>query len=1063
MPAVFLILAALSATASVPVPVTVQPETPAAVSAAGAPPLTPELLERWGIPVDKYREMPADKKAQVRDDIAAGEKTRARRVTLIRLLRPQNWETYVDPKGFLTPDGSRIVAEYEAKLRTHGLAVPVGAVLERADGKPMTQEDFTRARMVLDRIFDGVSTLDPDKAKPGSELVFDARVRNETIRSITVTDAKKNLSIEVGQLGIDGRSPLLAPSPYINLNKAWNSDPDSWVDYRVRAQIAYVDLKARFFADGPDPRVNRMVDLAGQLGAPQRDLDAIRQSLTYDDPYRAQGLVISSLLAQMGRAYHLGGPVDVAWSVTSLTKMMHLAPNQQVDESIGFRIRLPGDELFLGIFGGAVQNISPITNRVYQELMSGGRVEAGLNIENAPHWTVGLWGRVPGMEDAQFSLTGGQRYNRDTTVSQGEASLMTTLRRVPVAVRASVSHEKGDGIEFERKKARLQVDAELNDRTQAYLAYERDRINYGNAEVDSNAVIAGISISLDGKRGDARLTVDHLFGGEYDAKAPPLRKFLPDATRVVTSAIADGLEAAERAAALADRLESGASAAAVDAAINELSLALNRLGPDASAALIERMSRLPLTDEQRRLFADALTRVLPPGSEIDAARREALRAALGPAVDGILARLPDGAERARLLADIREKAGQALELLHLISDEDSWRAVAVAAGRRALLQSLAKEQKLTIPVLDETITFHTHAPVVLAAMGAINSRLSPLAPVRQGEAEPWVLRMAGDELGLPAGPVTSEQVAARLIQMGQDRLMQELDRRLDPVIDRLAQSGVYDRGQIVSSVFGALPPAAAEALRQRYGANLEGLLPAAGATPEEMRRFITERLGAELNRALQGEFSQAAARAVAEMTSWAADLLRREINLATIHMMLAAEELDKLTVDRGRKASDFGVEMMARSFRMLDERKRGKVSRAVHLAKRQAIEDFSEGERALAARMTSMGRERLERMTLDPSWPQGLTIEVADETWAPLIGAYGDGAFFDLVARAAEKRRATGKTAPFKLTFEYGTQRSLGGTTIWNEKNGDMKIVLSPPKDQRDADFRLRNLEDYVK
>ena len=158
-----------------------------------------------------------------------------------------------------------------------------------------------------------------------------------------------------------------------------------------------------------------------------------------------------------------------------------------------------------------------------------------------------------------------------------------------------------------------------------------------------------------------------------------------------------------------------------------------------------------------------------------------------------------------------------------------------------------------------------------------------------------------------------------------------------------------------------------------------------------------------------------------------------------------------------------GVEMIARSFNQLDTRKRDKMSRGVVSAKREAMEDFAVGERALAARMTSMGRERLSEMTLDPSWPAGFNLVVADEHWAPLISAYGDGAFFDLLARCAAKRRATGKTAPFTLTFEYGGMNALGGTSIWNEKNGDMKIVLGPPKTQRDADLRLRHLDSYIK
>ncbi len=1008
--------------------------------------------------------LPPDKKAQLREDLDAGERIRLHRLDLIRLIRPKDWASFVDAKGFLTPDGDRLVAAREAALKSRGLAVPVGVDIQRADGKPMTAEDFTRARAVLDGVFDGTAALDPSQAKAGSELVFDARVRNETVRSVTVTNPKTGLSVEVGQLGVDGRTNLLAPSPYGNLTKSWESKPESWVDYRVKAQVAYVDMKARFFSDGPDPRIGRMVDLAGALGAPQKELDTIRQSLTYDDAYRAQGLVISSLLAQMGRAYHLGGPVDIAWSATSLTKMMHLAPNQAFDETVGFRVRLPGEELFVGIFGGVMQNISPIGNHAYQELMQTGTVKAGLNLETAPHWTTALWGRVPGMDDATFSVSAGQRYNHDTTVTQADAALMTSFRRVPVAVRASVSREKGDAIEFERQKARLQVDAQLSERTLAYLAYERDRIQYGNAEINSNAVIAGVTINLDGKRGDARLTVDHLFGGEYETKGQPLHPFLPQATKVVTTAISDGLQAAERASDLASLVAAGAAPAQIDAGLNSLSLALSRLGPEAAGALIDRLGTLPLNDQQRRLLSDALLRVVPVGTAVDQRLQQAITDAMGPGMAAVLARVRDGASRQQLLDALRTDAGNAIRLLNLISDQETWNAVAVSAGRRALLQALSKSQKIDIPVLDKTITFQTNAPVIIAAMGALNSRLSPMAPVKREDAEPWLLRLAGDQLGLPAGAVTSDMVAARLIQMGQDRLIGELDRRLAPAIDRLVASGVYDRGQITSSIFASLPPTAADALRARFGPNLEGLLPPAGATADQMRDFLKNRLATELSGALGAEFKGAAAKAVAEMTSWAADLLRRELNLATIQMMLAAEELDRLTVDHGKKAGDLGVEMIARSFEQLDARKRGKMSDGVREAKRVAFANFADGERALAARLTTLGRERLSEMTLDPSWPQGFEIRIAEGDWAPLLSAYGDGAFFDLLKRCAEKRRASGKTAPFTLRFELGDERSaLGGTSIWNEKDGNMKIVLSAPKDQRDADFRLRNLEGYIK
>lgn len=1036
----------------------------AAVPGPAAPAfkITPELLERWSVPVERYRAMEAPEKERLRDDLEAGERSRLRRLELIRLIKPRGWEAYVDAKGFLTPDGQRLVEEREAALRARGLAVPVGVDIRRADGKPMSAEDFTRARAVLDGVFDGTAALG-EGAKAGDELVFDARVRNETVRSITVTNPKTGLSLEVGQLGVDGRSSLLMPSPYVNATKSVDSDPKSWVDYRVKAQIAYVDLKARFFHDGPDPRVGRLADLAVSLGAPASDVDKIRQSLSYDDAYRAQGLVVASLLAQMGRAYHLGGPVDVGWSVTSLTKMMHLAPNQAFDESIGFRVRLPGDELFLGVFGGVMQNISPIGNRVYQELMGEGAVKAGLNLETAPHWTTALWGRVPGLDDARFSVSVGQRYNADTTVSQGEAALMTSVRRVPIAVRASVSRESGAGIEFERDKARLQVDAELTDRTRAYLAYERDRIQYGNAAVNSDAIIAGLTVDLDGKRG-SRLTVDHLFGGEYEAKGQVMRPYLPGATRVVTDAISDGVQAAERATDLVRLIDSGAAAAQIDAGMNALSLALARLSPEAAGALVDRMSALPLTDQQRAVLADVLLRVAPAASDADRRLRELISSSLGPAMDRFLARAREGAARQELLEALHVNAGRAIEVLRLIGDQETWNAVAISAGRRALLTALDKTQKVDIPVLDSSISFKTHAPVILAAMGALNSRLSPLAPVRADDVEPWLLRMAADELGMPRGSVTPEMISERLIAMGQERLREELDRRLAPAIDRLVASGSYDRAEVVSTVFAALPPSAADALRARWGADLENLLPPAGASAEQMRQFLRERLGGELSAALGAAFGEAAGRAVAEMTAWAGELLRREMNMATIQMMLAAEELDRLTVDHGRKAGDFGVEMIASSFRKLDARRRDRMSSGVAAVKRAAIEDFAAGDRVLAARLTALGRARLAELTLEPSWPKGFAIAVADEQWAPLLGAYGDRAVFDLLRRMGEARRASGKTAAMTLKLEYdGDRRGLGGTSIWNEKNGDMRVVLSPPKDQGEADFRLRHLENYLK
>lgn len=142
------------------------------------------------------------------------------------------------------------------------------------------------------------------------------------------------------------------------------------------------------------------------------------------------------------------------------------------------------------------------------------------------------------------------------------------------------------------------------------------------------------------------------------------------------------------------------------------------------------------------------------------------------------------------------------------------------------------------------------------------------------------------------------------------------------------------------------------------------------------------------------------------MASWAGEIVRREINLATIHMMLAAED-----------------------------------------------------EARLSARLAEHGRRRLEALTLDPSWPQGLAVTVPDEDMAPLLAAYGDANFFALLERLAERRRASGATAPVTVAFEFEPRPQFGGTAIWRIKGGGTRAVLPPARDPADAAFRLSNLE----
>src|SRR3569832_2258426 len=155
---------------------------------------------------------------------------------------------------------------------------------ERADGKPLTAEDMVRARRILDRMFEGVS--EKGGKDLGGDVVVDAHVRNETVYDMTITSPKTGIALQVGQLYVDDQHPLAATSPYANLTWGKDSKPDSWVDYRIKASLGYVDLRSRYFSnENPGAGMASAVNLASQLGVPQSALDQISKYTTYDDPY----------------------------------------------------------------------------------------------------------------------------------------------------------------------------------------------------------------------------------------------------------------------------------------------------------------------------------------------------------------------------------------------------------------------------------------------------------------------------------------------------------------------------------------------------------------------------------------------------------------------------------------------------------------------------------------------------------------------------------------------------------------------------------------------------------
>ncbi|HXT00032.1 MAG TPA: hypothetical protein VN915_05120 [Elusimicrobiota bacterium] len=1013
----------------------VQPASPALVE------LTPELLNRWGYDVQKTLALPPSGRAELQAQLTRLEAGRVRRLELLRRAKPAAWRDYVDERELLTDEGNRIVDAYLARLADKPMLVPAEIkAFERADGKPLTAEDMLRARQILDRMFEGVSE------KGGKDLsgdvVVDAHVRNETVYDMTITSPKTGFALQVGQLYADDQHPLAETSPYANLTWGKDSKPDSGVDYRIKASLGYVDLRSRYFSDDtPDAGAASALSLGQQLGVPRSALDQISKYTAYDDPYQSHGIIVSSLLAQLGRAYHLAGPVDLSWTTGALIKTMWVAPNAAFDETLGLRVKLKNG-MSIGFFGGVAQNVSPVGDELLQEAMTNQTIKPGLYLENDPHVSAALWGKVPGASDLSFSVSASQRWTATTHVSQGDASLMTTFLNHPIAFKGEWSRESGPGIGFDREKGRAEVDYGIAPDAQAFLAYQRDRIRYGNAQVDANSVLAGFKIEFGPK---ATLTVDQLMGGQYKDTSPLHEHFTEQLAQIQRDLNA-GVDAMDKLDQAYRGLRPGLSPAQLDGELNKLSLALSRLNPSQAEALL---GQLRLTPAQQADLGNLWLKTVSPSSPYYAQITSLV--APGSQAQKTLGKVDDWSRY------FEQHQGQIRQLIGLLTDEKVWDGAVIAAARAQLLMAMKGIGSVNVPVLGGDFALKIDAPAVLAASNILQSRLSPLAPVQPGQIDAFLLKEAGVELGLPGNP-TTQQVAGALFGLADKQLKQQLAQGLAPLQGELGSLGTPQAlaGRILSSV----PPNVANLLKQNYGPNLTGLIPPdlSGAS---LKSFL-DRLPDQITSFLEKRYGNQLATGIGQAVSWAGDLLSREINMTMIQLLLASEELNRLTADHGQKIDELDLRMAMRSFDELDARGQEKVEDRLSRVKRIVAEQTGAEDARLAEKFELHGKTVLQTLQLSPSWPRGLRVEVDEDAWMPLMTLYGDGRVFDLIQKI--KARYLASPRPDGLIVELGWRANDPlGTWISSSKDpARLKIELGRPKDERDAEFRLSNLAGYV-
>lgn len=1017
-------------------------EVPAFSASTGVPvalpplvELSPELLARWGYDPDKVLVLDAGARGELRKQLTVLEAGRLRRLEILRALRPDDWSSYTTPDERLTEAGMKLVDDYYADLAAGKRAIaPTGvSSFARGDGQAPTEEDFARARLLLDRMFDGAA---PGGRDLKGEFVVDARVRDGQVYDITATNPRTGLSLSFGQLFVGGTRPIAETSPYANL--AWNKDskPESWVDYRFSATLGYVDLKSRYFADDSNAAVNGVLDTGAKLGVPQEQLQQAARYATYSDPYESHGIVVTSLLAQLGRAYHIAGPIDASWTLGALIKTMWVAPNAAFDETVGVRARLPGGAS-VAVFGGVAQNLSPIGNSALTDLVTSATTKVGASVENDPHLGVAFWGTVPST-DLRVCAIASQRWTSNTTAREAEVSLMTTFYNHPLAAKVGYSDERGSSIEYDRKRERVELDYGVARDAQVYAAYERDHIMYGNATVDSNAFMAGFKIDLGGS--GSTLTVDELFGGV--PRESPIRPVLQGELNKVRAGLVDAANAADAASNAFASMSSADRAGQAEAALNKLSLALGRLEPEAARSLVNELTKRGMTAAQAQALAAVWTRTA------DSARASGVRALLGAE--------PGAAAAAGRWADYyRDHEGDIRRAIAMLTDEGTWDAALIGAARAQLISAMDKLGKVSVPFMGKDFQLQVDAPAILAAANILNSRLSPMAPVTEAQVDQAMLDRAGAALGLP-GPTTPQSLVDGLFARADAQMKAQLAQSLTPLIDQAATTNPQ---QLAAKILASLPPNAALLLKQNFGPNLTGLLPD-HIDPAQLKQLLLTQLPNQITAFLEKKYGPQMAAGLAQGLSWAGGLISREINMEMIQLMLASEELDRLTADHGEKIPDLDLRMAMRSFDALDARGRAGARRAQSDMKAAVVARAKEDDAALAAKFQAAGVATLQAMELGPSWPEGLRVKVEDGSWLPLLTLYGDGPFFDLVARIKERYRAAPTPGGLSVVLAYRPDGMIG-TTIRKDK-GVLRLELTRPRDPRDAAFRLTSLDEYA-
>lgn len=891
-------------------------------------------------------------------------------------------ETYA--AEFPDAGGDDGIRRYLSDLRDMGRAAPEGERLaERAErllsgGVPPAPDRTPSAAIAA------AAPAAPSREKAPLAVsvdVFDGRPR-------ALAAASGSWSVDVGELGVGGRSPLLGESPYVNVRRVTRSPLESGVGRRLELQAGVVDMTARYFGDDAVSPGDRLAAAARRLGVPEEALGPLRSRLTTDDPWKSElGFVAGSLL-QYGRAFRLPFhlPVDLAWSATILGKTAHLAPNVAANASGGMRVTLPsGHEVAL--IGGWSEDLSPVGNGLLPELARGQGPKAGLYREGSPQAAAAVGGPVPGLPSVRLDLAASRRWTDAVAEQKVQAGLSSTISGKPVELRMSYKDESGPAIEYGRRGLAAEATLTFSPGASIYALCEKEKISYGGVDVANDGCLTGLRWT---PGIGAKASVSTIFGGKDRLSTAGSTQAAALAASIGRLGAA-GLEAADRIAAKAEPFEGLSAAAAVIA----------NLPSGEQAAVRDALAAAPLSPRAREMISDLMN-----------------------------ARVPD------LTREYAAKRAPAVEAIGLLSDPGFWDGAAQAVVRREFLAAIS-ELKVTLGPLG-TLRVTPVSAIFMAS--AVRSHGSPLSPLTARDSE--LLRanvMSAVAKAVGASGNDARAVTGALIDRAQDAFAQSLETdviaRLTPLLN--------DRAAMAEKALAGLPPDTAARLRERLGPDL-GLSGLDPVRVEAVLRALPEQAAADL----RARAAPAAAEALNQALALAVQTLRREINRTVLQLLLASEELDRLTVDRGLKPGDLGARMISESFSRLDERNRRGLRARRSASIGRLAEALDAQGRELAEYASGRAADAVKALSSAAGWPAGLRVELDEASRAKLVEAYGEDALAAAIARLGARLPAD---AAADILVAYDAFDL--GSTAYRGEDGRVRLTVGPPG--RSVEFSL--------